>query len=417
MTDKNVLSDREREILQLVAEGLTNREIAQRLSISHNTVKVHLSNIFEKTGVASRTEATLYAIQHRIVDVPGGEDEPKKPRSSWVWVAISLTVVVLGVIVGAILLRPDEEPVAGPSADVAERWQALVPLPQQRTAMAITSYSNWIFSIAGQDENGPTRDTFRYDLERDIWEAVAPKPTAVTEVGAVLIGEKIYVPGGRNDLDQPINTLEVYDPRQNTWTVGAGMPEPAANYALTAYEGLLYLFGGSDGTDALQDVWIYDPEADAWRSGAPMPLAREGAAAVSLTDRIVVLGGQNESGLLTSVQAYYPSRDANGEDPWLDEIDLPQGRADFGAAGINNTIYVVGGKNENEGVLTAALQLISDEWINLDNSFERVKEQDLIDLVPVGPSLYLFSIGQDQDETNFWRYQALYYEIYIPYVN
>ena len=120
---------------------------------------------------------------------------------------------------------------------------------------------------------------------------------------------------------------------------------------------------------------------------------------------------------MTSVQAYYPSRDVNGEDPWLDDIDLPQGRADFGAASINNTIYVVGGKNENEGVLTAALQLISDEWINLDNSFERVKEQDLIDLVPEGPSLYLFSIGQDQDETNFWRYQALYYEIYIPYVN
>ena len=51
------LSEREREVLQLVAEGLTNREIASRLFLSLNTVKGHTRNIYGKLTVHSRTQA------------------------------------------------------------------------------------------------------------------------------------------------------------------------------------------------------------------------------------------------------------------------------------------------------------------------------------------------------------------------
>jgi DNA-binding NarL/FixJ family response regulator len=57
------LTEREREVLQLTAGGLTNREIGQQLSISARTVQVHLSNIFAKLEVGSRTEAVLYAVR------------------------------------------------------------------------------------------------------------------------------------------------------------------------------------------------------------------------------------------------------------------------------------------------------------------------------------------------------------------
>ncbi|MDI7275266.1 MAG: response regulator transcription factor, partial [Anaerolineae bacterium] len=69
------LSERELEILRLVATGVTNRQIALRLAISHNTVKVHLRNIFAKIGVESRTEATLVAIQRGWVQVPNALGE------------------------------------------------------------------------------------------------------------------------------------------------------------------------------------------------------------------------------------------------------------------------------------------------------------------------------------------------------
>jgi DNA-binding NarL/FixJ family response regulator len=55
------LSPRESEVLDLVAQGLSNRAIAQRLFISEVTVKVHVRHIFEKLGVRTRTQAALWA--------------------------------------------------------------------------------------------------------------------------------------------------------------------------------------------------------------------------------------------------------------------------------------------------------------------------------------------------------------------
>ncbi len=65
------LSEREREVLQLIAQGLTNREIAQRLFVSLSTVKRHTANIYGKLGVHNRTHAVAYARSLGILrDVP-----------------------------------------------------------------------------------------------------------------------------------------------------------------------------------------------------------------------------------------------------------------------------------------------------------------------------------------------------------
>jgi DNA-binding CsgD family transcriptional regulator len=64
------LSWREVEILQLVAAGLSNREIGEQLSISGHTVANHVRSILRKTGAANRTEATGYAYRHALVDRP-----------------------------------------------------------------------------------------------------------------------------------------------------------------------------------------------------------------------------------------------------------------------------------------------------------------------------------------------------------
>src|SRR4029450_6590519 len=61
------LSPREREVLTLVAGGLTNREIAAELFLSEKTVARHLSNIFTKLGVSSRAAAPAFAYEHGLV--------------------------------------------------------------------------------------------------------------------------------------------------------------------------------------------------------------------------------------------------------------------------------------------------------------------------------------------------------------
>ena len=61
------LTEREREVLLLMIEGLNNTQIAGRLTVSPSTVKSHVSNILSKLGVASRTEAVTLALRNRIV--------------------------------------------------------------------------------------------------------------------------------------------------------------------------------------------------------------------------------------------------------------------------------------------------------------------------------------------------------------
>lgn len=61
------LSQREREVLSLIAQGLSNLDIAQRLNIGEKTVKTHVSNLLAKLGVSDRTQAAIYAWRHRLV--------------------------------------------------------------------------------------------------------------------------------------------------------------------------------------------------------------------------------------------------------------------------------------------------------------------------------------------------------------
>jgi DNA-binding NarL/FixJ family response regulator len=64
------LTERELEVLRLVAQGLNNREIARQLFISENTVKNHVRNILEKLQLHSRMEAVMYAVREKLLEIP-----------------------------------------------------------------------------------------------------------------------------------------------------------------------------------------------------------------------------------------------------------------------------------------------------------------------------------------------------------
>ena len=67
LTQDYDLTPREREVLALLVEGLSNPEIAERLSVSRSTAKAHVSNILSKLGVSNRAEAVALAIQQKLV--------------------------------------------------------------------------------------------------------------------------------------------------------------------------------------------------------------------------------------------------------------------------------------------------------------------------------------------------------------
>jgi DNA-binding NarL/FixJ family response regulator len=64
---ESVLTVREKEVLLCLVKGMNNKEIAQSLYISDKTVKIHVSNIFKKLGVKSRSQVVIYAVQNQLV--------------------------------------------------------------------------------------------------------------------------------------------------------------------------------------------------------------------------------------------------------------------------------------------------------------------------------------------------------------
>jgi NarL family two-component system response regulator LiaR len=72
---QGLLSERESEVLRLVALGMSNKEVAEELFLSQRTVKAHLTNVFNKLNVASRSEAIVKGLQWGLVTLENTEDE------------------------------------------------------------------------------------------------------------------------------------------------------------------------------------------------------------------------------------------------------------------------------------------------------------------------------------------------------
>ncbi len=426
--ENNILSEREDQILQLVAKGMTNREIAQFLTISPNTVKVHLSNVFEKLGVSSRTEATLYGIEHGIVSVPGNErtENPETPAEQpffrkyrWVLIPVAglLLAAILLMVFGRDLIFPQPTPTPSGAEVIAEmqdRWQELAPMPAARTGLAATAYDGNIYAIAGEGPAGVSRSVFRYVMEDDRWESLEDKPTPVQDVEAALIGEKIYVPGGLLGDGAPTNILEIYDPRANQWESGAPLPVKLSAYAMADFEGQLYLFGGWDGQKALDNVFIYDPGTDEWREGTPMATARYQAEAIPLADKIVVVGGRDNQVILKNADYFYPSRDLREETPWEALSPLPEPLTGISVINVYDTLYVIGGYNPDGGSQAASYIFYDDVWSEFGDIQPQVMQSPT--LTNVGSFIYLLNPGESSDQTAFWSYKAFSYEIFLPII-
>ena len=68
-TPQEILTDREIDVLKLLATGLANKEIADKLNISVNTVITHRKNISQKTGIKSVSGLTIYAVTQKLISI------------------------------------------------------------------------------------------------------------------------------------------------------------------------------------------------------------------------------------------------------------------------------------------------------------------------------------------------------------
>jgi DNA-binding CsgD family transcriptional regulator len=393
VTERSELSEREREILVLVAAGLSNKEIAQRLVISPNTVKVHLRNIFAKINVSSRTEAALFAIREGLVvgmgetteagvgGAPAGPDDQIAPppvlvmpaaaparRPNWLAWGLVLILAILAAVSALFFFRSQLTAAPQPTAVVETpipRWSIRAELPTARSGLAVVAYENKLYAIGGETITGTTGTLERFDPSTGDWTTLKPKPLAVADAGAVVIGGEIFVPGGRLASGTITNTLAVYDPRLDQWKSLAPVPIAVSAYALATFEGRLLLFGGWDGQHFGNWVYSYDPSTDSWSEQTPMPTARGFAGAAAAAGHIYVIGGTDGSTALAVNESYQPEAEGTGAGPvWQTVKPMPAGRSRMGVAGLADYIYVVGGEAGPDSATTIPLVYFPqrDEW-------------------------------------------------------
>jgi DNA-binding CsgD family transcriptional regulator len=480
MTNETIqISEREREILRLVATGATNQQIASQLNISINTVKVHLRNIFGKIGAASRTEATLYAVRTGLV--PIGEatlaapsstvavaDPPAEPnpdlaipaesgagahsadtlaeepaasiehrhlpdaipdlpaaappraglsRGMLLGGAGAVLLVVVGLVFWlarpTLITPPAVTPTAAGAATPGPSWRGLAPLPAGRAGFALSNFSyegkRYLYAIGGDLGAAPSDQVARFDLATNTWASLSAKPTPVSDVQGVVIGNRIYVPGGRLGSGAATDVFEAYDPQHDRWTKLKPLPQPRSGYALAVMEGKLYLFGGWDGAAYHAEVWQYDPDKDEWADRAPMPTARAFAAAAVVENAIYVLGGENASGALAVNERYIPSDDAGSGSPWATKLPLPTPAGHMSAAWINDQLFVLGAGAGQVLVYNSS----ADQWRT-----DKIPLADLRDLrvQAIGSKIYIVG-GRDPSalSTQVYEYQAIY-SVLLPVV-
>jgi DNA-binding CsgD family transcriptional regulator len=412
------LSERERDILRLVATGAGNKQIAAQLFISTNTVKVHLRNIFSKIGVTSRTEAAMAAIRLGLVQseavgfevesaannsqgdrvdlpslaiAPAGQvsslesqfsSMPKEMQAGpvyrglsgrWTWLlgVALLVLAVLLVIFGFRLARPQTGTLQstltpGPQITALPRWQTRTGMPAARTGLAVVAYDEALYAIGGESAAGIVGAVERYDPESDSWESLLPKPVPVTDIQAVVIGGKIFVPGGRTVSGSLVKNLDIYDPGLNLWEQGVELPQPLSAYALSAFEGRLYLFGGWDGSKFTNLAFMFDPRSNQWTELTPMPTSRGFAGAAVAGGKIYIIGGNDGQAGLASVEVYSPDNEGR-EDPWHTAAPMPSDRYGMGITSVADIIYVICGQGSDDiPLLPLAYVSQKDTWQTFD---------------------------------------------------
>jgi N-acetylneuraminic acid mutarotase len=229
----------------------------------------------------------------------------------------------------------------------------------------------------------------------------------------VMIGGKIYVPGGKMADGQPTDQLEVYDPRKDTWEKKEPLPVRVSGYALAALEGKMYLFGGWDGKNILSSVYKFDPTSNSWQLGRPMPFARIAADAFPINEKIYIFGGSNDNSNLLENLVYLPYRDENEDTPWEKIAALPDSRYVMGGVGFSDLLYIFSGKDRSD---TDTVPLI---YSTLNGTWQYVHEifpENVRNNVFINYGDYIYLIGGKSNGiflSNTLSYQALY-KILIP---
>lgn len=457
------LSERELEVLRCLASGSGNKEIAAELTISQNTVKVHLRNIYTKLGVSSRTEATTVALQQGVIAIPGAdtavtpaEGEQAGPaisvpadgpvmvdmptttttrpaesdttalepvanqRLNWPLVGLlvgGLLVSLLAGIfimqgrVGSLLATPTEAPFS--PTDLGDNWQVIRPLPEPRSNLAAATVGLDVYAIAGETEDGVVDSVLVYHTTDHEWETAANKPTAVADVTAARLFGEIYVPGGRLANGEPTDIVEAYSPSTDRWRTVQSLPQPIAGGLALTDGSFLYLFGGWNGSQYLDSAYVYDPGDNSWRPLPSMSQARAYLSGGAVTSHLYAVGGFDGEQTLATCEYFNPA-----DESWQTCREMLSPRTGAGAASIVNKLYVIGGSlDDDTSVAFSEMYDPDTETWNIINTPILSEDPNWRNFGVTPVEARLFTLGGQKADTavaDAYLFSPPVYQIFLP---
>lgn len=357
------LSERELDVLALVVKGASNKEIAQTLFISPNTVKVHLRNIYTKLGVSTRTEATVTAVEKKLITL-SGDISPAEAESEAENKDLEDLNGEQGQEVDNSLLTSETESlsVAGSRADVDVAQEAdSTTLSSGRwlwPVIALLAITVALVSIFAQRLPGLT------GLTDEITAAETPIPEEDVQIqdtrwfvslavdqpvwGGVLVnsGVNLYQIGGLGVDSEVTDRAIVYDSSRREWLTIASKPTAVSDAGGVNLGGIVYLVGGKDAAgNPVNVVEAYSPSDNLWGPVADLPQPRYGGLVVEDGVFLYYLGGHNGDEVVDDAFVYDPA--TNG---WRALPQLPEPQAYAAGGFMENSLFVVGGENE-DGIL------------------------------------------------------------------
>jgi hypothetical protein len=188
-------------------------------------------------------------------------------------------------------------PTPTPTCSGTPVWQSGPDQPPARYAFQAALGTDDMLYVAGGQTADSTPIVYeqvsRYDYTTNTWSNVAPLPVPLGQGTIGAWNGKIYVAGGFIGGTSVTNALRIYDIATNTWTSGANVPtQPGLEAAAGAVvNGKFYVMGGDDFNNGLNTTFIYDIATNTWTTGATLPDSRTNTYGTAYNGMIYVYGG------------------------------------------------------------------------------------------------------------------------------
>ncbi|HEX7926532.1 MAG TPA: kelch repeat-containing protein [bacterium] len=241
--------------------------------------------------------------------------------------------------------------VPGTKGDTPGKTELLSDVPKTTSPVSSASVAQALYVFESRSKG------YVYDPKDNVWRSF-DTPFKLNRVGpAITIKDKIYIFGGLfavQTANQPAKvtpSLQVweYNPAAGSFAIRKALPTARGGSVACSVKGIIYVFGGYDGDNYLDNTEAYDPANDSWKKLPRMPTARAFAGCVVVNDLIYVIGGRG-GGLfgeksLGTMEMFDPATGI-----WRGRRSVPTARAEPVTIAVEGVIYVMGGTDGSKAL-------------------------------------------------------------------